>query len=293
MMAKRWVRGLAGAVLGSALALGGGWITDRPAAALPPSLKTFPVERLIENLTAYIKEHPQEPNGYYRLARVHAAAFVDRRQQMEDWGEFRAQFGRVGKINLKGDLPAEIAETHLVPALTNFAEAIKLDPKNATYHLGAAYLMEIAAPISNCAPLGAPAVLSDTDTTKWTALIQRLDAPVEADRAAALKELRTDGIGIASLLVAHLKDVAPAIRTGAQSLLTELWLEQAIVEYRRAFELSIERDNSVTTSSLYALVSYEAGKSFLRLVNQRGVRDEEKKIVETFQAKLTAMEEAA
>jgi hypothetical protein len=38
----------------------------------------LPVDRLIENTTAYIREHPQDAGGYYTLARVHYLAFINK-----------------------------------------------------------------------------------------------------------------------------------------------------------------------------------------------------------------------
>jgi hypothetical protein len=37
-----------------------------------------PAERLIENATAYIKENPNDPSGYYTLARIHYLAFINK-----------------------------------------------------------------------------------------------------------------------------------------------------------------------------------------------------------------------
>jgi len=38
----------------------------------------LPADRLIENATAYVQEHPTDASGYYTLARIHYLAFVDR-----------------------------------------------------------------------------------------------------------------------------------------------------------------------------------------------------------------------
>jgi hypothetical protein len=38
----------------------------------------LPVDRLIENAAAYIREHPQDASGYYTLARIHYLAFVNK-----------------------------------------------------------------------------------------------------------------------------------------------------------------------------------------------------------------------
>ncbi len=41
-------------------------------------LKTFPAERIIANLQAYLKEHPEDTDIYYKLGRAYYAAFVSK-----------------------------------------------------------------------------------------------------------------------------------------------------------------------------------------------------------------------
>ncbi len=36
-----------------------------------------PLDRLITNAEAFVKEHPNDPRGYYLLARIHYFTFVD------------------------------------------------------------------------------------------------------------------------------------------------------------------------------------------------------------------------
>lgn len=54
------------------------WTLTAPAAGMFMLPNDAPVDRLIENLSAYIKEHPQDPQGYYTLGRVHYLAWSHR-----------------------------------------------------------------------------------------------------------------------------------------------------------------------------------------------------------------------
>jgi hypothetical protein len=56
--------------------IAGAW-ADVAAAKL--AMPTYlPVDRLIENTMAYIREHPQDASGYYTLARIHYLAFINK-----------------------------------------------------------------------------------------------------------------------------------------------------------------------------------------------------------------------
>jgi len=46
---------------------------DSQAMFAHPTLA--PVDRLISNVTAYISEHPEDPDGYYTLGRLHSLAY--------------------------------------------------------------------------------------------------------------------------------------------------------------------------------------------------------------------------
>jgi len=54
----------------------GVWIA--PAAGIWIRPTYVPVERLIANATAYLAEEPNDPTGYYALARIHYLAFVNK-----------------------------------------------------------------------------------------------------------------------------------------------------------------------------------------------------------------------
>ena len=48
-----------------------------PAGAMFALPTPAPIDRLIANTTAYVKEKPNDAHGYYTLARIHYLAFVN------------------------------------------------------------------------------------------------------------------------------------------------------------------------------------------------------------------------
>ena len=59
----------------AAILIAGSWAGIAAGRFARPSY--LPVDRLIENTTAYIREHPQDASGYYTLGRIHYLAFVN------------------------------------------------------------------------------------------------------------------------------------------------------------------------------------------------------------------------
>src|SRR3954447_5730525 len=68
-----------------------------PAFARFAAPKDVPVDRLITNVSAFIKEHPNDPMGHYTLGRVHYLAFHLRAESL------RASEGE-GQLPAVGDM---------------------------------------------------------------------------------------------------------------------------------------------------------------------------------------------
>jgi hypothetical protein len=107
-----------------------------------------PIDRLLPNAAAYVKENPQNANGYYILARIHYLAFTNHTQQVNVFNEGKDSPPRVAE-NWQPQEPVKSDEMsmeqlmeHLTNAIDNFKKAIELDPKNGLYHLGLASLYE-------------------------------------------------------------------------------------------------------------------------------------------------------
>jgi len=107
-----------------------------------------PVDRLITNVTAYVKEHPKEAQGYYTLGRLNYLALSLKSKTVRTYEKGDATtlpgvpnfFQQAGK-----EQPTEAElKSHLSAAAENFQKALQLDDKNALYHLGMASLMDAA-----------------------------------------------------------------------------------------------------------------------------------------------------
>jgi hypothetical protein len=107
-----------------------------------------PVDRLITNTTAYIKEQPKDPMGPYTLARIHYLALATRASSVLG----SDQSGRLPTVNEPARVisPSGNAWTesqlrdHLKQAVENFQKALSMDAKNALFHLGLASVSRTA-----------------------------------------------------------------------------------------------------------------------------------------------------
>lgn len=203
-----------------------------------------PVDRLIKNTTAFITEHPDDAMGPYTLARIHYLAFAKRTASIGTIGLgsgelplLEERFGNRASFveqefsgRPRGASPpdAQLSE-HFKAAVENYQKAIKMDAKNALFHLGLASVMDAA----------------------FTA---RLNVPEPSE---------------------------------------EQRREQAIAEYLRAYELSVKRDSAITSrpiTGLNSLVSYESGKRYVEMVNERGARGQESETLKSVQATIKTMD---
>jgi hypothetical protein len=57
-----------------------------PAGAMFAAPTPAPIDRLIANTTAYIREKPNDAHGYYTLARIHYLAFVNKSKLVPTFG---------------------------------------------------------------------------------------------------------------------------------------------------------------------------------------------------------------
>jgi len=126
-----------------------------PASAMFGPTPSVPTDRLIKNITAYLKENPKDAQGHYLLARVHYMSFVNRLDHVRsnDLGSDKKlprltdprQYGKA-----KGQAIDEAkAIEHAKAAIASFNQALKLDKDNALYRLGLAGLYEQASPLAD------------------------------------------------------------------------------------------------------------------------------------------------
>jgi hypothetical protein len=120
----------------------------------PPT--NAPVERLLSNVGAYVKSHPQDANGYYTLGRIHYLAFELNATTLDYWdGEpIRPMAGALpGRAVDAGRHARGLTETeratHLSEALRLLKKSVELEPANGLYELGLACIYEDGASGAN------------------------------------------------------------------------------------------------------------------------------------------------
>jgi hypothetical protein len=119
-----------------------------------------PVERLIKNVGAYVKEHPKDAQGFYTLGRVHYLALsmkskTVRAFEAREAGGLSSVPEYVQYPGTEAPSQAELKE-HLAAAVENFQKALEIEPQNALFHLGMGSVLD-AAVISGLELGAAPA----------------------------------------------------------------------------------------------------------------------------------------
>lgn len=215
-----------------------GLLAAGPAGALFAPSPSVPTERLINNLTAYLKENPKDPEAHYLLARVHYMTFVNRVDHVRsnDPGSDEKlprlvdprQYGKA-----KGEKIDEAkAIEHARAAIRSFRKAIELKEGNALYHLGLASLFEQAAPHAE--------KIGPLDTLK-----------VEEDKGVDEEKADLSKTYIAAALENHL---------------TAYYLDR---------DAAIKKDSIFLP---FYPVAYEAGKAVLRLIEDHEVKVTDDKV---------------
>jgi len=259
-----------------------------------------PVERLLANTAAYIKEHPKDAQGYYLHARVHALAFVLKRQSIGTWGAGDAKtLPNIADIFLGPGDPANApsdaqASAHLKGAIEYFGKAIAMEPKNGLFRLGLAYVLETGGvQTAVTPPLAADLpTLSEGETRGLTGLITNLGSNDFATREAAENELRKAGVKAAPILLANTNHADAETKSRVLTLIRGLWREQAITTYLDAHRLASAEDAKIGNQPIHglrSLVSYEAGESYLRLVKSRPQSDAESKAIAEVEKQITLL----
>ena len=278
------------------------------AAGMFARAPEVPVERLLKNVTAYVKENPKDPHGYYLLGRINALAFTRKARRLRAWEDARSSGGPLPRLD-PWQGPAEPAgekaltkeqlEKRLFDSVENYHKAIELDPKQGLYRLGLAWILEAGLPhIANTATrpsASRPTTQPSADELKrLQGLIEKLGHKEYQAREAAEKELLAEMPAAEPVLKEHLAHKDPEIRMRVARLLRQRYwtVEQAIQEYLLAYELTAEADQKIRHGpirGLSSLVSHEAGSALVRLINKRGVKEGEKDLLAEVDEHLQAL----
>ena len=285
---------------------------SRPQFALPTA---WPVERMVANLERTASENPDDAQAHYELGRIHALAFTLEANELGIWMseplqpvgslEQRWHYGRDKK---PGDTPSpEALRRHVVQGLTHLQRALQLAPERAEIHLSLAHHDEHAAHLAD-----------DFDTQGLFRLpqirlrrevgeaiqrnIEALGSDKSSARRRAMRELQSREQFLAALERLH-RETASSNRyrsEAARELLRRFWIEQAIHHYRLATDLALPVDLQreslpmayLDGNGLARLASHEAGRAWIRLVEERDpVDDRETQALAATKAALEKLED--
>jgi hypothetical protein len=233
------------------------------------------VERLIANTTAFVKENPQDPHGYYTLGRIHYLAFANKAML-------------VGVSDLDSS-PPKVAPDWLSGDFVRHArnrEAKRL----AQEELG--YGGESDVPRAERRQFRDVVSHKRDQLEKEGWLPEKISSEQSVEHAAAATrnfkkaiELAPENglyhLGLASLLEQYVDFLK---RQKVQEMPEEFMgviLNGAKVAYGRAYEFSIQQDRKRKyrpMAGLRSLVSYEAGKAYIRLSEaKKSIPEQEEK----------------
>jgi len=220
-----------------------------------------PVDRMIANATAYIAEEPNDPSGYYTLARIHYLAFVDKaflvgafNQDVPPsivphwwWGDY-----------LTGARRAEATRI----ALEEFGlESIdELTHENRSSFYERVYAIEARLRDEDWQPERptSEALIAHAGAAQWNFL-----KAIALDPNNALYPLGQASLG--QQYLEYFDQVGPAPMPPAMK---EIILDSVKATYLLAYRLSIETDlqrEHLPLEGLHGMIGYEAGTAFIRL----------------------------
>ena len=279
--------------------------------------QTAPVDRLIKNVTAYTKEHPQDAEGFYTLGRLHYLAFHMNADRVGVYAEEAGKLPRLAPAGLQGrgradnppatTLPADQLPDHVREAVINFRKAIEMSPDSALYHLGLASVLNEGTAIADRIGLVPGDELNPDKATidlapeavakreaEWQSLVTDLGAGNAATRDAATAKLQAAALLAIPFLLknADLKD--PEVHLRVTRILTTYWHSRAIPEYLKAHQLAVADDLKMRTKPLAgmnSLISFEAGTQYTKLIAERPATDAEKDQVAKVEKDLQALKD--
>jgi hypothetical protein len=226
-----------------------------------------PVDRLIANTTAYIKEKPNNAHGYYTLARIHYLAFANKSGLV---GAFENETPpKIPRDWLLGGFLAIARQNHAKEmTLKEFGydstNDIPYEPRQR-FHQAVKQKREeleergwMPERISNEKELIEHAA----------AALENFRKAIELDAKNALYHL-----GRASLLEQYAQFLAQIDAPQMPKPFRDLISSAAKDSYYTAFTLSIKKDSKLRhrpIAGLQSLVSHEAGQAFVRLSEKFG-----------------------
>jgi hypothetical protein len=246
---------------------------------------TPPIDRLVSNVESYIKEHPNDANGYYVLGRVHYLAFAN--QQVSIFGkkdvnslpEFDEESGQnINKVMIANDAFWDTMMKLRYSRGLFGSQGIQEIPKDAVGKFMEAYekqFTELQDKHYKYVRKTKPKSPDPNETVQHvTEAMSNFQKAISMDPNNGLYHL-----GFASLMeqyVNYLKEInLKEIPEDFRAII----LNYARDIYLRAYEVSIKYDLSpgLELAPFTHTVSYEAGQAYIRLVEmQKYITDSQK-----------------
>lgn len=257
--------------------------------------ETVPLERVVENVKAFLKEHPDNAHGYYILGRAYSLAYA---VEMKEFGLYKAR--------TSGDhlYPPMILDTFekKVPDEQTARKNLDLLEQSAQYYAQGVALLQPDEPIGPQLWLAygwtAEEASKYAEDVALPAIPGAETKPLTDKQRNALDSLSSDNAGKAKAALEGVAAAAPELRrlakegsekarAAARELLKREWEATALSAYRRVFRTQME---SVRQYKHYNVLAAEAGEGITSILNKRPhTTKEERKELGSIASDLKAM----
>lgn len=235
------------------------------AIFMPPSY--LPADRLITNTQAYIDRHPDEPMGYYVLARIHYLAFVNQVNSVPGFGEDQPLPNILPYWQSAADYQYAMRLQHAQALI--LAEWGVESINDIPWDRRIAFDQEVYAKEEALRAQGwKPETLNNAQV-----LAHAILAHVNFEKAMDLDpENGLYFLGLASLLEQYRTYGEDANLPEYLPQLGSVTVPRLRMLYYLAYRLSVDEDMTweyIPLGGLRSLVAYEAGQAYLRLAKEK------------------------
>jgi hypothetical protein len=261
-------------------------LAQQPSRAMFIPGNDVPIDRVVANINAYLKNKPKDAQGVYLLGRIHALAYAEKTNVVRVFEEYAVE-GKLppideNDIGFREKAPRASKEelrAFLAEAVKNYHAAIRLEPKQPLYYHSLASLLETAGDdllTADVLPLYGKDHEDLATPEKRDALI-RIARQGAGDLYQLLDTLLESGAVGYPLLKKLMADKDEEISKSARRFCADLWREETIEHYWKAYTLCTQKDFRMR---IHYPVDYQVGvqsaTAYVRLIHKRGPTDTEK-----------------
>lgn len=258
-------------------------LADRPAQAC----RAMPT-RMLRNLDEWLAQADRDLNAdghnagtVYQCARAHLFAAVHRTESVS-LHTYNETLDYIGQVVPGTHVSDEQATDHFRRAYELLARAEMLDGGLQAIPMARGFLLEHCSRNLALVP-GDLTPLPAAETRAWQALIAELGSPEAAVRQRAYRRLADQNDAILPVLAAEANHANLGIRLQVRELIQACWREQALGQYRRAYDLYTQEAQTAKEDLAYIAERINSGNACLRLIQLRTARVDETKWVQSFQ----------